>query len=135
MVNLFSFGVISGCLICRILNPLLVWLSTPRFLRWLTWLILFLNNGEATSYLIFLIPLSEASHLSIGISKENAFDHLVWYFNNAFATRENLHSRKCKASLLCVIYCLEVETIEHLLFRCKWTRSVWSSSVLSELVH
>lgn len=50
---------------------------------------------------------------------------------NAIASKENLFKRKCSRSPLCPICHLEVETIEHSLFRCSWTHSIWSNCGLS----
>lgn len=44
---------------------------------------------------------------------------------NSLATKENLVRRKCGRSKVCPV-CLQFdESIEHLLFKCQWTRAVW----------
>ncbi|GJR85946.1 reverse transcriptase [Tanacetum coccineum] len=50
---------------------------------------------------------------------------------NSAATMENLFNRICSPSPLCVICNEHVESIEHLLFECAWTRPVWFGSPLS----
>ena len=48
---------------------------------------------------------------------------------NALATGENLFSRHCKSSPLCTICFREVESVEHVLFRCEWVMNCWSRIV------
>lgn len=48
--------------------------------------------------------------------------------SNALATRENLFKRNCSTSSLCQICNSQVETVEHLLFECPWTKPVWFGS-------
>ncbi|OMO94054.1 reverse transcriptase [Corchorus capsularis] len=43
----------------------------------------------------------------------------------ALATNENLWKRKCKQDPLCELCGQEVETIEHMILTCEWTRKVW----------
>lgn len=50
---------------------------------------------------------------------------------NLLATKENLHRRKCSPSPMCSICCKEAESVEHLIFRCSWTKAVWFGSNLS----
>lgn len=50
---------------------------------------------------------------------------------NFLATKENLCKRKCSPSPLCSTCCKETESIEHLLFRCDWTKAVWFGSNLN----
>ena len=45
---------------------------------------------------------------------------------NAVSTKENLAHRKCVIDPVCPICGVEVETIEHAIFRCEWASSVWS---------
>lgn len=49
-------------------------------------------------------------------------------------TKENLHKRKCQTSPICSICNKEPESVEHLLFRCKWTAASWFGSDLNCLV-
>ncbi|KAI8016333.1 putative ribonuclease H protein [Camellia lanceoleosa] len=44
---------------------------------------------------------------------------------NKLASKENLFRRRCSDSQQCPICNASVESIEHLLFRCDWTRAVW----------
>lgn len=44
---------------------------------------------------------------------------------NSLATKENLFKRKCAPTNLCPICDLEVETVEHMLFLCSWSKAVW----------
>lgn len=45
--------------------------------------------------------------------------HFWWQAcSNFLATKENLHKRKCNPSPMCPICCQEIESVEHLLFRC-----------------
>lgn len=44
---------------------------------------------------------------------------------NAVATKENLFRRRCAKSSSCPLCDEKVESIEHLLFACPWTRAVW----------
>lgn len=56
--------------------------------------------------------------------------YFMWRFlNNALATTENLHARKCSPS--CPICCSEIESIEHIILRCDWASKVWISASLS----
>lgn len=41
------------------------------------------------------------------------------------ASKENLYRKKCAQSPLCPICEKETESIEHILFRCPWTETVW----------
>lgn len=43
------------------------------------------------------------------------------------ATKENLFARKCARDPVCGICGVEVESIEHVLFRCEWTQKVWEN--------
>ncbi|KAF7842396.1 reverse transcriptase [Senna tora] len=53
--------------------------------------------------------------------------HFLWRICwNSIPTKENLFNRKCSPSPACPICKVEVETVEHLLFFCGWTRGVWS---------
>lgn len=55
--------------------------------------------------------------------------HFMWkVVHNWLASKENLFRRKCAHSPLCPICGSENESIEHLLFRCPWTRAVWFGS-------
>lgn len=47
---------------------------------------------------------------------------------NSLASKENLFRRKCATSNVCPICNSHVESIEHLLFFCSWTRAVWFGS-------
>lgn len=49
--------------------------------------------------------------------------------NNAVASGENLYFRNCRSLPICDA---KIESIEHILFRCKWTISVWESSIFQE---
>ncbi|KAF7820595.1 reverse transcriptase [Senna tora] len=61
--------------------------------------------------------------------------HFMWRVCwNALSTRENLFRRKCSPSPVCPICLSEPESIEHLLFFCGWTRSVWFSCSLASKV-
>lgn len=52
--------------------------------------------------------------------------HFWWRVcRNKLATKENLHRRRCAASQHCPTCNGEVESIEHALFHCSWTRAVW----------
>ncbi|GJT88030.1 retrotransposon protein, putative, unclassified [Tanacetum coccineum] len=42
--------------------------------------------------------------------------------SNALATHENLLQRGCNCSPICTICCTSVETVEHMLFECPWTK-------------
>lgn len=44
---------------------------------------------------------------------------------NKLATKENLFRRRCASSQACPICSGALESIEHLLFHCAWTRAVW----------
>ncbi|KAG5516346.1 hypothetical protein RHGRI_037157 [Rhododendron griersonianum] len=58
--------------------------------------------------------------------------HFLWRaIRNAIATKENLFTRKCARSPLCSLCRIEIESIEHVLLRCEWTRGVWENSGLS----
>ncbi|GJU47905.1 ethylene-responsive transcription factor ERF011-like protein [Tanacetum coccineum] len=50
---------------------------------------------------------------------------------NSVATMDNLFKRNCSPCPKCPICNTCVETIEHLLFECEWTRPVWFGSSLS----
>ncbi|XP_058211569.1 uncharacterized protein LOC131323741 [Rhododendron vialii] len=41
------------------------------------------------------------------------------------ASKENLYMKKCAHSPLCPICENEIESIEHILFKCPWTKAVW----------
>lgn len=47
---------------------------------------------------------------------------------NWLACKNNLFRRKCSPTPLCPICEKEEESIEHILFRCAWTRAVWFGS-------
>ncbi|GJU47294.1 RNA-directed DNA polymerase, eukaryota, reverse transcriptase zinc-binding domain protein [Tanacetum coccineum] len=49
---------------------------------------------------------------------------------NALATYENLSRRGCYCLLICPICYTEIETVEHVLFKCSWTKVVWFGSSL-----
>ncbi|KAK1366315.1 hypothetical protein POM88_041876 [Heracleum sosnowskyi] len=49
---------------------------------------------------------------------------------SALATKSNLFRRKYSQCPLCPICNYKVETVEHMLFECDWTRPVWFSSSL-----
>lgn len=52
--------------------------------------------------------------------------HFWWKAcGNYLATKENLHRRKWNPSPSCPICKNYVESIEHILFGCKWTEAVW----------
>ncbi|GKC58092.1 protein SCAI [Tanacetum coccineum] len=51
--------------------------------------------------------------------------------SNSVATMDNLFNRNCSSSPTCPICQSCVETIEHLLFECAWTRPIWFGSSLS----
>lgn len=54
--------------------------------------------------------------------------HFLWRaLRNALATKENLFSRKCARNPLCDYCGTEVESIEHIFFRCEWTNEVWGN--------
>lgn len=58
--------------------------------------------------------------------------HFLWRaIRNAIATKENLFTRKCTRNPLCSLCGIEIESIEHVLLRCEWTRGVWENSGLS----
>ena len=60
--------------------------------------------------------------------------HFWWKVcRNALASNENLFARKCSPSLMCNICGIEKESIEHILFRCKWTKQVWRNSALGNV--
>ena len=50
--------------------------------------------------------------------------------SNSVATKENLFRRHCSPSPTCPICNISIESIEHLLFECAWTRPVWFGSPL-----
>lgn len=52
---------------------------------------------------------------------------------NKLATKENLFRRHCATSQNCLICNASVESIEHLLFGCDWTRAVWFRCDLGQL--
>ncbi|KAF7150063.1 hypothetical protein RHSIM_Rhsim02G0194700 [Rhododendron simsii] len=55
--------------------------------------------------------------------------HFLWrIIRNAVATKENLFARKCARNPMCEICGDEIESIEHVLFRCEWTEEVWANS-------
>ncbi|KAI8528979.1 hypothetical protein RHMOL_Rhmol12G0190700 [Rhododendron molle] len=55
--------------------------------------------------------------------------HFLWrIIRNAVSTKENLYARKCARSPICGICGAEIETIEHVLLRCEWTKEVWANS-------
>ncbi|KAL7243729.1 hypothetical protein ACSBR1_016032 [Camellia fascicularis] len=57
--------------------------------------------------------------------------HFWWRVcQNKLATKENLFRRKCAPSSQCPACACPVESIEHLLFHCPWTRTVWFGSDL-----
>ncbi|PWA82942.1 hypothetical protein CTI12_AA174550 [Artemisia annua] len=50
--------------------------------------------------------------------------------SNALATQENLSRRGCHCSPMCPICFTDIETVEHMLFECSWTKVVWFGSAL-----
>ncbi|KAF7140564.1 hypothetical protein RHSIM_Rhsim06G0091800 [Rhododendron simsii] len=55
--------------------------------------------------------------------------HFLWrIIRNAVSTKENLFTRKCARSPMCGLCGAEIETIEHVLLRCEWTKEVWANS-------
>lgn len=61
--------------------------------------------------------------------------HFLWnIIRNVIPSKENLFAKKCSASPLCKIYSFEVESTEHILFRCDWVKQVWKKCGLSGLV-
>ncbi|GJU10897.1 monodehydroascorbate reductase [Tanacetum coccineum] len=50
--------------------------------------------------------------------------------SNALETHENLSRRGCNCSPICTICCTSVETVEHMLFECPWTKLVCFGSPL-----
>lgn len=55
--------------------------------------------------------------------------HFWWkVLHNALASREDLFYRRCAPSPSCQLCDRELESIEHILFRCAWTRNVWKLS-------
>ncbi|CAL5444757.1 unnamed protein product [Camellia sinensis] len=58
--------------------------------------------------------------------------HFWWRVcKNTLATKANLHNRHCSPSSICPICLSEVESMEHLLFDCAWTQSIWFGSMLN----
>ncbi|GKD17719.1 reverse transcriptase, partial [Tanacetum coccineum] len=55
--------------------------------------------------------------------------------SNCVPTMENLYKRNCSRSPLCLICSAHVESIEHMLFECAWTRPVWFGSPLTFRSH
>lgn len=69
---------------------------------------------------------------------------VVWNFNsppkvnhfwwnqcmNAIPSTNNLFSIKCIISFSCSIFNGEIESVEHILFSCLWTRSIWNNENL-----
>lgn len=53
--------------------------------------------------------------------------------SNAIATRENLFKRNCSPSPLCQICNSQVESVDHLLLECPWTKPVWFGSSFGSL--
>lgn len=52
--------------------------------------------------------------------------HFLWkVIQNATPLRENLFSVSCYQSPLCQICSLEIESSEHIIFRCDWVLDVW----------
>ncbi|XP_058211842.1 uncharacterized protein LOC131324029 [Rhododendron vialii] len=55
--------------------------------------------------------------------------HVLWrIIRNAVSTKENLFARKCARSPICGLCGAKIETIEHVLLRCEWTKEVWANS-------
>ncbi|GJT66702.1 reverse transcriptase [Tanacetum coccineum] len=50
--------------------------------------------------------------------------------SNALATYENLSRRGCYCLPICPICYTKIETVEHVLFECSWTKVVWFGSSL-----
>lgn len=58
--------------------------------------------------------------------------HFIWRIvRNWLASKENLFRKQCSPTPMCPICEKEVETIEHILFRCSWAVAVWFGSGLS----
>lgn len=55
---------------------------------------------------------------------------LVESLKNTLLTADNLFYRKCVVSHLCYICYKEVAYIKHVLFKWKWTRSIWDSVII-----
>ncbi|XP_058185931.1 uncharacterized protein LOC131303156 [Rhododendron vialii] len=97
--------------------------------------------------------LSEEEALSIShipISKIDTEDCMLWDFTtnelkfspklkhfwwkvcrNRLATKENLMRRNCANNPMCPMCGKHSESIEHLLFHCKWAKNVWFKSPIS----
>lgn len=97
--------------------------------------------GVATS----LIPEESPSHPSSSHQVPKDFWKQIWKVEvppkikhfwwrvckNTLATKVNLHHRHCSPSSVYPICLSEAESIEHLLFDCAWTKSVWFGSKLN----
>lgn len=77
-------------------------------------------------------PLKSVWKFIWNLSVPSKLKHFWWKMCcNFLATKENLYKRKCNPSPTCPICSREVESTEHLLFRCDWTAAVWFGSNIS----
>ncbi|KAI8020469.1 putative ribonuclease H protein [Camellia lanceoleosa] len=66
-----------------------------------------------------------------GLTLPPKIKHFAWRMcHNFLALRQSLHLRWCVESNLCQICHVEIESIEHLLVGCFWTKAVWFGSGL-----
>ena len=70
-----------------------------------------------------------------GISSPPKVKHFFWrIINNAIASGENLFQRNCSPSPPCSVCGNEIESIEHILWRCDGDVEVWVKAGLHDLV-
>lgn len=88
-----------------------------------------LSSHQATSS---LVPSQSFWNQIWSISAQPKLKNFMWRIcSNALATQENLFWRNCSHSPFCPICLVNIESVEHMLFECQWTRPIWFSCPLA----